>query len=105
MADFPFAVGFARNDGLNASSFEKSPDRIRIIALVGEELFDPRDQADAFLGHYAIGGIARGQDEGPRPALRIDDRVDFAVAATFRKPDRLKIRPPFPPLAQRWTFT
>jgi hypothetical protein len=27
--------------------------------------------------------------------------VDFAVAAAFRKPDRLKIRPPFPPLAQR----
>ena len=29
----------------------------------------------------------------------------LAVAAAFRKPDRLKIRPPFPPLAQRWTFT
>jgi hypothetical protein len=27
--------------------------------------------------------------------------VDLAVAAAFRKPDRLEISPPFPPLAQR----
>jgi hypothetical protein len=27
--------------------------------------------------------------------------VDFAVAAAFREPDRLKFGPPFPPLAQR----
>jgi hypothetical protein len=27
--------------------------------------------------------------------------VDFAVLAAFGEPDRLKIRPPFPPLAQR----
>jgi len=105
MADFLFAIGFAWDDSLDALFFEEGPDRIGIIAFVSKELFDSRDQADTFLGHDAISGVARGQDEGPRPALRIDDRVDFAVAATFRKPDRLKIRPPFPPLAQRWTFT
>jgi hypothetical protein len=31
--------------------------------------------------------------------------VDLAVAAALRDPDRLKISPFFPPLAQRWTFT
>ncbi len=81
--------------------FKESPDCIRVIALVGKELFNAWDQADAFLCHHAIGGVAGRQDESPRPASRIDDRVDFAVAAAFRKPDRLKIRPPFPPLAQR----
>lgn len=35
----------------------------------------------------------------------IDDRVDLAFAATLRDLDRLKIGPPFPPLAQRWAFT
>jgi hypothetical protein len=34
---FFFDVGFAWNDGLNASPFEESPDRIRIMAIVGEE--------------------------------------------------------------------
>jgi hypothetical protein len=43
----------------------------------------------------------RRQDQHPRASIRIDDRVDFAVAAAFREPDRLKFGPPFPPLAQR----
>ncbi len=76
-------------------SFKNAPDRVRIIALVGEELLDPGDQADAFLSHHAIGGVAWRQDERPRPAGRVDDRVDLAVSAALRKPDRLKIRPPF----------
>lgn len=105
VADFLFAIGFAWNDGFDAMLFEESSNCIRIIAFIGEKLFDSRDQADAFLGHDTIGRVAGGQDKGPRPAFRIDNRVDFAVLATFRKPDRLKIRPPFPPLAQRWTFT
>ena len=72
-----------------------------VIAFVGEEFLDAGDQADAFLRDDAIGGVARRQDQHPRAEKRIDDRVDFAVAAAFREPDRLKFGPPFPPLAQR----
>ena len=53
------------------------------------------------MRHDAIGGVARRQDQHPRAEKRIDDRVEFAVAAAFREPDRLKFGPPFPPLAQR----
>ena len=43
VADFLFTVGFAWDDGLDAALFEVSPDRIGIIAFVGEEFFDARD--------------------------------------------------------------
>ena len=103
--DFLFAVGFARDNGFDVALFEEGSDRIGIIAFVGQEFFDAGDQADAVFGHHAIGGVAGREDEGPRPAKRVDYRMDLAVATAFRKPDRLKICPPFPPLAQRWTFT
>src|SRR6201988_4860589 len=74
-------------------------------AFVGEGLFDARDQADAFFRHHAIGGVSWREEERPGAAKFVDHRVDFAVAAAFCRPDRLKIRPPFPPLAQRWILT
>ena len=83
-------------------SLRKARARIGIVAFAGEELFDARDQADAVFRHHAIGGVSWREDERPGAAKFVADRVDLAVAAAFRRPDRLKIRPPFPPLAQRW---
>ena len=97
MADFLLAVGFTRNDGLDAVFFKEGSDGIGVIGLIGKELLDAGDQAHAFFGHHAIGGVARREDEGPGPAEFVDDRVDFAVATAFRNTDRLKIGPPFPP--------
>ncbi len=105
VADLLFAVGFAWDDGLDAALLEESPDRIGIIAFVGEELFDAGDETDTFFGHHTIGDIARCEDERPGPAKRINYHMYLAVVAAFRKPDRLKFGPPFPPLAQRCTFT
>ena len=101
VADFLLAIGLTRNDGLDALFLQKGSDRVGIIAFVREKFCDAWQEADTFLGHHAIGGIAGREDERPRPARRVDDRVDLAVAAAFRTPDRLMIRPPFPPLAQR----
>jgi hypothetical protein len=39
--------------------------------------------------------------DGERPAPAIDNGVDFGRAATARAPDRLFLRPPFPPAAER----
>ena len=97
MADFLLAVGFTRNDGLDASLFKEGSDGIGVIGFIGEELLDAGDQAHTFFGHHAIGGVARCKDKGPGPAEFVDDRVDFAVATPFRNTDRLKFGPPFPP--------
>ena len=104
-ADFLLAVALARNDRLDAALPHESTDSVRVIALVGDELFDAGDQTDAFLGHHTIGSVAWREDKGPRPTPFVGHRVDFAVAPALRKPDRLKISPPFPPLAQRWILT
>jgi hypothetical protein len=41
VTDFSFAIGFAGDNGLDAMLFEESPDRVRVIALVGEEFLGP----------------------------------------------------------------
>ena len=105
VSNFLLAVGLARNDGSDAVLFEESPDRIGVIAFVGEEFFDAGKHADAFLGHDAICRVAGREDEGPRPTPFVDYRMYLAVVAAFGKADRLTISPPFPPLAQRWTLT
>ena len=97
MTDLFFTVGFAGNDRRDAALFEEGSDRIGVVAFVGEEFFDARDEAHAFFRHHAIGSIAGRQNEGPRPAEFVDDCVNLAVLATFREPDRLKLGPPFPP--------
>ena len=97
ITDFLFAVGFAWDHGLDAALFEKGPDRVSVIALVGKKFFDAGDEAHAFFGHHAIGGVAGSKDERPGSAEFVDERIDLAVAAPFRKPDRLKFGPPFPP--------
>jgi len=87
--------------GLIFWSLRQGAKRIGIIAFVSQEFLDAGDQADAFLRHDTVGGVARREDQYPRAEERIDDRVDFAVAAALGKPNRLKFGPPFPPLAQR----
>ena len=99
--DALFAVGFARDDGTYFLLFEKGAKRIRVITFVGQKFLDAGDQADAFLRHDAIGGVARREDQYPRAEKLIDDRVDFAITAALREPDRLEFGPPFPPPAQR----
>jgi hypothetical protein len=101
-ANLLLAVGFARDDGLDAVGFEKGPDRVGVVAFISDQFPDAGNETDAFLGHRAICGVSRREDERPRPTELIDDGVDFTVAAAFRDADRLMIRPPFPPLAQRW---
>ena len=39
--------------------------------------------------------------DGERPALAVDNGVDFGRAPTARASDRLFFRPPFPPAAER----
>lgn len=101
MADLLFAIGFARNNGLDALLLQEGSDRVGVIAFIGEQFPDPGEKADAFLRHHTVSGVAGRENKHPGTAEFIHYRMDFAVLAALRKPDRLKIRPPFPPLAQR----
>ena len=101
VADALLAIGFARDDGLDSAFLEKGAERIGVISLVGDQLGDAGDQAHAGLRDHAICGIARCQDEGPWTAFFINHRMDFAVPTAFGYADRLRLGPPFPPLAHR----
>ena len=78
--DLPGMMGFMSRD---AARLEESPDRIGIIALAGEELFDAGDETDAFFGHHTIGGIARCENQRP-------GRQNLSAIAWI-----LLLRPPF----------
>ncbi len=101
MPDALLSIGFTRDDGPYFLLVEEGAKRIRVITFVGQKLLDAGDQADAFLRHGAVCGVARREDQPPRAEKLIDNRVDFAVAAALGEPERLKFGPPFPPLAQR----
>lgn len=105
MPDALLSVGFARDHDADLARLQVGADCIGVIGLVGEELLDPGNQLDAVFRHGAIGGVAGGQDERPRPQIFVDKRVYLAVSAALRDPDRLKESPPFPPPAQRCALT
>ena len=101
MPDFLFAVGTSGDDGFDAALAEEGAEVVAVIALVGQQLGDAGNKADAGFGLRAIGGVAGCEDKNPGAAEHIDDRVDLAVPPAFGQADRLNFGPPFPPPAQR----
>ena len=99
------AIGFAGNDRLDPTLFEEAAKRIGVVSLISYKLGDPGDQAHAGFGDNAVCRVAWRQHEYPRTALIIDNRMDLAVPTAFSDAYRLRLGPPFPPLAQRWIFT
>jgi len=99
------AIGLTGDDRLDAAFFEETTKRIGVVSLVGHKFSDARDQAHAGFGNDAVGRVAGCQYEYPWTAVIIDNRMDLAVPAAFSDAYRLRLSPPFPPLAQRWIFT
>ena len=105
MANALFPIGFAGNDRPDVVGLEEGAERIGVVAFVGEELADAGDTADAGFCHHAICSVARREDQDPGTAKVVDNRMDLAISTTFGDAYRLRLRPPFPPLAQRWILT
>lgn len=105
VANALLAIGLTGDDRLDAAFFEETTKRIGIVSFVGHEFSDARDQAHAGFGNDAVGRVAGCQYEYPWTAVIIDNRMDLAVPAAFGDAYRLRLSPPFPPLAQRWIFT
>ncbi len=105
------AVGFfdgvvaAGDDRQSALVFDLLADLLAVIGLVGSNgERRPRRVQDLF-DCLTVVDLTAGQREIQRPALAVDNRVDFAGAAAPALPDRLILLPPFAPLAARWAFT
>ena len=101
MANALFPIGFAGNDRPDLVGFEEGAERIGVVAFVSEELVDAGDKADAGFCNLTICSIARREDQDPGTAKVVDNRMNLAISATLGDA-YLRLRPPFPPLAQRW---
>ena len=98
-------IRFSRDNRLDPTFFEEATKRVSVISLVCYQFGDAGDQAHAGFGHHAVRRVARRQHEYLRTALIINNRMDLAVPTAFGDAYRLRLGPPFPPLAQRWIFT
>ena len=104
-AGFPAAVGLGRDvrDGLLA--LDQIADAVAVIRPVGVDDAARGQVAQQHVRHATVGSLARRQVERERSALCVGDRVKLGVSATPADADRLGVRPPFPPAAERCAFT
>jgi hypothetical protein len=81
--------------GFDSLLLEIGAERISIITFVSDQFRHARDQADAVLGHDAIGGVSRCEDEDPRSTELVNDRMNLAVSAAFGDAYGLGLGPPY----------
>jgi len=74
---------------------------IGIICRIGGSDLWWRQRAGQGGGHADIAALAGRHFERDGPAGAVTDRMDLGRSATARAADRLRIRPPFPPAAER----
>lgn len=95
--DLAFSVDPARDDGDLALLAQAFPDRVGVIALVGDEVARACRAVEQQARGLHIRYMARRQLEGVGPPERVGEGVDLGCLAAAREADRLIFRPPFPP--------
>ena len=94
-----------RDDGLAAPAPQPRPEGITVVGGIGQAAFGrqlgDQGRCDGHIAPMARGGRAAG---GARPAASTA-AWDFGRAAPPGPPDGLLERPPFPPAAERCTWT
>ena len=101
---FAFASRVVGDDRLTAAPPQQGAQRITIIGGIGQTALR------GHIGHQfgpdrGVPAMARADDQPPRAAVLIDRGMDFSRAPAPRPSDRLLLRPPFPPAADRCALT
>ncbi len=95
------AIGPAGDHRLGAVLAEILAQVVGVVALVAEEVFDAGQGFDQRRGGRDVGDIARREDQAEGAADDIGKRMNFRGFPAAREADRLGLRPPFPPKAER----
>ena len=74
---------------------------IDVIGLVADQAGARRGGGDERRRALDVGDLAAGQEDGVRPPLAVDERVDLGRAPAARATDGLVVLPPFAPEAER----
>ena len=89
------------DDGRGAARSEEAAQMIDVIGLVADQAGARRGGGDERRRALDVGDLAAGQEDGVRPPLAVDERVDLGRAPAARATDRLVVLPPFAPEAER----
>ena len=102
MTDWALAGAAAGDNRHRACSPQVTPERVGVIAAVGEKPSKPawRSCNDLRRSLYVTGVAGREVDDR-RAAEDIGDDVDLGGLAAPRDADGLRLRPPLPPWAER----
>lgn len=100
-AAFPAPIALGRDIGNGTLILDQVADAVAVVGTIGMDDAAPGQRCQQLLRRPAVGGLTRRQQEGEWSALAIGDRVDLGVASAPADADRLAVRPPFPPAAER----
>lgn len=104
-AAFPNAIALGRDVGDRALVLDQIADAVAVIGAVGVDDAAPGQGAQQVLSGATVSSLARCQQKSERSALAVGEGMDLGVAAASADADRLEVRPPFPPAAERCAFT
>jgi hypothetical protein len=96
-----YSVGFVRDDGGRAAANDLGAETVAVIAFVSDESAHRRSQRQNGRRGGNVCVLAGREMKYAGPAIRIAQRVDFRGASAAGAADRLRMLPPFPPLAER----
>ena len=89
------------DDGRGAARSQEAAQMVDIIGLVADQAAAWRRRSDERCRPFDVGDLAAGQEDGVRPTLAVDERVDLGRAPAPAAADRLLALPPFAPDAER----
>ena len=80
---------------------QEEPKAVAVVGGIGGAQARRRQAGKKGQNEAKIAALSGCYLDGERPALAVDNRVDFGRAPAARAADRLFLRPPFPPAAER----
>ena len=102
---FLAGVSAARNDRQRAVVLDRLADFLAVVGFVRRNGERRARRIEHLIDDLTVVDLPARDDEVQRPALAIDDRVDFRAPAATADADCLIFLPPFAPLAARCAFT
>jgi len=90
-----------RNDRDGAALAQEEPKAVAVVGGIGGAQARRWQAGKKGQNEAKIAALSGCYLDGERPALAVDNSVDFGRASAARASDRLFLRPPFPPAAER----
>jgi hypothetical protein len=80
---------------------QEKPEAVAVVGGIGGAQARRRQSGKKRQNEADISALSGRYLNGERPASAIDNGMDFGRASATRATDRLFLRPPFPPAAER----